>query len=713
MNKKYLITWATFLGATAVFFLINWLSSNAFIRIDLTKDRIYSLSAGTKEVLDHLDSPVTLRFYSSQNNESMPLPLKAYIKRTDELLSEFKANAHGQLMIEKIDTQPDSDEADTANLDGVQAQNLDTGEHFYAGLVAIRGKQKYTLSSLVMQRERLLEYDIVRAITRTAIVTKPKIGILSSLPVFGKPGSPALGILPTAKQIFVSELQQDFDVVKVSTNAKEIDDQLKVLLIIHPKDLSETTEFAIDQFVLRGGKVIALLDPYAYFDTSSNESESIADSKSSNLDHLTRAWGVNFQRDKTVADLQFMQAKNNPGLPNLPTVLYLNEAAFNSTDITTSELGQMLLVYSGAFTNYPIEDVKQTVLIHSSTYSDLIEKSSNLNKGEQLIQEIHPSGQTYALAIRVEGQFNTAFPNGPPLEKVLSIGEISSKRKSSISLKSDVEANSSEKIEIDQSEEKPKNKPKKSATESIPQQEHQADLEGMVSNKDSDASTNYKPKKKTKKAAPQSTENLQTLIPSEPSQTLKPFIRHAQANSSVVLIGDSDFINDDISFQTQEETNQWVVYPKNGNMAFLQALIDQYTGDASLASLRLRQSATQPFTVIQEIEANAQKAYIGRIKTLEEDLQEARQSIISLQKNKFGNDSAPPLDSNHQDEFNTLKQTATEKRIELKRLRKELKADSKVLQFRAKVINILFMPILLTLIALFLYLHRKNIHKLS
>lgn len=622
-NSKWL---AAALSVVAVL-LINWVSGLEFFRIDLTEGKVYTLSDGTKQILKNLDEPVTLRFYVSQGDDNMPLPLKGYARRVEDLLREFKAASKGKLVIEKLDPQPDSDAEDTASLDGVQPQSLNTGERFYFGLVVKRGEQKSAIPSIVMQRERLLEYDIVRAITRTAITKKTKIGVLSSIPVFGSPGMPMMGMPPSPKQVFISELERDFEVVRVSGSSTKIDDEVKVLLVIHPKGLSESTEFAIDQFILRGGKVIALLDSYAYFDLIPTPQGMQPGGSSSNLERLTKAWGVTFETEKMLADLQFMTGKGNRALP---TLLTLNETAYSPTDIATAQLGEVLLAFTGAFTSSLTPGLKQVDLIKSSGYSELVSKEIAMEKGEQLGTMIKPSGQSYPIAIRLEGQFKTAFPDGMP---------------------------------------------KSAANES-------ASKSPLVK---ADASK-----------GPASKE-VDVAVP------VSEVLTQSKENNAVILIADSDFINDNVAVQIQEVFGQRIVYPTNGNLAFLQSLVDQFAGDAALVSLRARQSTSYPFTVIREMETRAQQAYVGKIKALEENLQKTRESLAEIQKNKSPADSGAILNAEQLAQVENFKKTAAQTSQELKSLRKDLRADSEALQFWAKVLNIALIPLLVFLTGLGFY----------
>src|SRR6185437_2203109 len=176
----------------AVLVAFNLLTAPVHDRVDLTKDKAYTLSAGTKAILKKLDTPVKIRFYCTQAENATPYSvyLKSYAKKVEDLLQEYQQAAHGKLVIQKLDPQPDSDAEDSARLDGIEAQNLPDGERFYLGLAVSQLDAKQGIAFLSPDRERQLEYDISRAITRVVTPEKPIIGVMSPLPVFGAEANP-------------------------------------------------------------------------------------------------------------------------------------------------------------------------------------------------------------------------------------------------------------------------------------------------------------------------------------------------------------------------------------------------------------------------------------------------------------------------------------------------------------------------------------------
>ena len=197
-----------------------------------------------------------------------------------------------------------------------------------------------------------------------------------------------------------------------------------------------------------------------------------------------------------------------------------------------------------------------------------------------------------------------------------------------------------------------------------------------------------------------------------PPVVLAPHLAQGTGENSIVLIADTDFINDGAAVQIQEMLGQRIVYPINGNLGFVQALVDQYAGDAALVSLRTRQSATSPFTVIKEMEARAQQAYTSKIKDIQDSLQQTQEKLQALQKTAAPGAAAGAgaaiLTKEQQAEVDNFRKTAAEKRRELKEVRKDLRAESDALQFWVKVANIALIPALLVLLGIGLTIYRRR-----
>lgn len=392
-------------------------------RVDLTQEKAYTLSAGTRAILAKLDTPVKIRFYCTQSEQSTPetVFLKDYASRVDDLLAEFKQAGGGKIIVEKLNPLPDSDAEDKAKFDGIQQQMLSGGEPFYLGLAVNMLDEKQTVE-LPPNRERLMEYDIDRAIARVANPTKPVIGVMSALPIWGQPSNPMMmqmGQRGSEPWILLNELRADFDVKRVEPAAETISDDIKVLLVIHPKEISDKTQYALDQFVLRGGKLIAFLDAYSLVDSRSSNPMmgGMSMGSSSNLEKLLKAWGLTFD-SKVVADVNLlMELGGRGGEPTRqPTWLSLTKSEMDKDDITTSEIDNIWVPMSGAFSGTPAAGLKQTVLFKSTKESQLVEGMMASMGPDQVLKDFKSSDKEQVLALRLTGKFKTAFPDGAPGE---------------------------------------------------------------------------------------------------------------------------------------------------------------------------------------------------------------------------------------------------------------------------------------------------------
>ena len=290
---------AGFLVVLAIVIAANVIFSQIPLRKDLTEDQLYTLSDGTRDLVQHLEQPVVLKFFFNESDAQVPVMLKQFAQRVKDLLHEYERAGQGNIQLEFYDPQPDSDAEDWAQRYGLAGQSLGfMGPNLYIGLVAVMGEQEAVIPVIDPQAENLMEYNISRLIARVGKPQKPVVGVMSSLPVLGEPSMAFMGNPRSAAQPWVvfKELKQDYDLRPVETTAESIDPALETLILVHPKNLSEKTQYALDQFVLRGGRLIAFLDPLCIAEQEMQLSPQMqAGGPGSNLDKLLAAWHVNFR----------------------------------------------------------------------------------------------------------------------------------------------------------------------------------------------------------------------------------------------------------------------------------------------------------------------------------------------------------------------------------------------------------------------------------
>jgi ABC-type uncharacterized transport system involved in gliding motility auxiliary subunit len=390
-------------------------------RSDLTDNKLYTLSDGTKKILNKLDTDVVLRLYFSKDNAYVPVPLRTYAQEVQDLLDEYQQYSHGKVKVIKLDPKPDSDAEDSANLDGIEGQAVNLSDKVYLGIAISCLDAKTTISYLSPDRANLLEYDLSRAISSVANPKKAVIGIMSALPVTGREASPMMmqqRQQPSQPWIFLNELKESYVVRDIPLATDKIDDDVSVLVVVHPQGITADAQFAVDQFVLRGGKMVALLDPYSFVQAQTAGPYGGGAGFNSTLDKLLPAWGIDFSTTKMIADLTFAtQVQRENDVQSDPTILSITSEGINKEDALGAAVSDLLMPFTGAFTGKPKEGLKEDVLVKSSTQAGLVDVSL-MEAGPDAIRKGLKSDQTaYPIAIRLSGKFKTAFPDGKPETK--------------------------------------------------------------------------------------------------------------------------------------------------------------------------------------------------------------------------------------------------------------------------------------------------------
>jgi len=399
---------------------LNLLGNFSKFRWDLTENHLYTLSQGSQRIVQKLDTPVEIRFYYSKDNASTPVYLRTYAQEVEDLLSEFQQVSRGKIKIVKLDPKPDSDAEDSARLDGVEGQTVNLSDKVYLGLAVSCLDAKTAIPFLSPGRESLLEYDVSRAISSVANPKKAVIGVMSALPVLGRnnPMMMQRRQQGSAPWVFAQELKENYTVREVSLTADKIDDDISVLLVCYPKGITDSAQYAIDQFLLRGGKMVALLDPFSFVDFQMSGQAGMMGGEgfSASLDKLLKAWGINFTSNQVVADPAFatkIQREANV-VQSDPSVLSLTADAINRNDPLGAATNDVLLPFAGAFLGTPADGLKEEVLISSSEQSSLIDAMTVQMGSDAVRKALKPAHTRYPLAVRLTGKFKTAFANGKP-----------------------------------------------------------------------------------------------------------------------------------------------------------------------------------------------------------------------------------------------------------------------------------------------------------
>ena len=592
--------------------------ANLPLRCDMTAENLYTLSKGSKAVLGQLTEDVTLKYYVSSSSAEMPMALKTYAQQVGNLLKEYERAGGGRLVVEEYDPKPDSDAEEWAQRYGVEPQTGGNpfGQGIYFGVVAVCGDREETLGVLSPRTESTLEYDLTRLVTRVAWPERPVVGVMTSLPdVLGGQMNPMMmqmGQRPPQGWAAFSELAKDYDVRTVETDAEKIDDDVKTLVVVHPKNLSDKALYAIDQFVLRGGKLVACVDPFSIKDMQSSRSQQnpmmgqMGGDGPSTLGKLFDAWGVKFEEGKISCDLEAATKLNNGqgGVESNPAFLSLGTANMDKGDLIVADLTNVMFPFAGAFT-FEKKDMDisfEPVITTSKDNSCSTDKMAMQYGG---MKDMVPDGKERILAARLSGTFKTAFPKGPDGTNDVS----------------------------------------------------------------------------------------------------KAF---AEGKGNVLLFADSDFLADDFCVRMMRTPFGSIPQLINENLTLFSNAMEQFAGREELIGVRSRGASDRPFTVVNELEAEATKKWQAREAAFQEELQQTQQRLSALQKEKKGGERFI-LSKEQQDEIVKLRKSQAETRKQLKNVRKELTADIDSLGLRLKIINIALVPVLVVLFGLLRgYLRRKR-----
>jgi ABC-type uncharacterized transport system involved in gliding motility auxiliary subunit len=403
--------------------LANWLVSLTPLGnrgADFTEKKIHTLSDGTRSILTELDTPVVIRYYASRNSDYMPEDMKIHMRRVDDLLKEYASlAAEGRLRIENLDPQPDTDAEDSANLDGIRGQRIDD-QNLYFGLAVSCLDQTREIPFLDPRDETMLEYHLSKAIAEVSTPVKPKIGLMSGIDMKGAPAMMP-GQPPTRPWVIYQQLKQTYDLVDVPMEKPELDPKdIKVLLLFHPAGITPEAEFAIDQYLLSGGTVVACLDAFsvaAQMTGGGNPMMGMPGTPtSSNLPTLLKAWGMSFESNQVLADPSYATqlGGNRLGL----AVLTLPNGAMPQKDsVITRDLESVTLFLPGAFTRVSDGGVNSSSLIRSTAGAGFVDSMRASQLDPALNRSFRASGTAYDLVSHLTGTFQTAFPEGDPAKQ--------------------------------------------------------------------------------------------------------------------------------------------------------------------------------------------------------------------------------------------------------------------------------------------------------
>jgi ABC-type uncharacterized transport system involved in gliding motility auxiliary subunit len=406
------------------------------LRVDITEQRIYSLSDGTKAILAGLNQPVTVKlFYTKTAAMKAPDQIRFYNNYytfVRALLAEYAAQSHGKLKLEVIDPRPFSEEELAASRYGLRRFPITQEENFFFGLVV---QTEFGVTRIIdfftPDRQQFVEYDISYLIDTAVTRQKKRLGVLSTLPVMGDSGYMAQmmqmqGQQPKQKWGIVSHLEQKYEVVSIPSDADAIE-EVDLLLAIHPKELSERTQFAIDQFVLRGGRAVFAIDPHCVIDMPDPMSrmQGIDRSAASNLPRLLKAWGLEMPENTFAGDREL--AVEGSTAPNrrpekILAILRLQGAkgCFNKESVVSANLNEVTVMFPGvlnvAEASGAAAGLEYVPLMSTTDKGNTWRVNSSyelmMPDYAEFMRRFIDGSTPVTMGYRVSGRFKSAFPDG-------------------------------------------------------------------------------------------------------------------------------------------------------------------------------------------------------------------------------------------------------------------------------------------------------------
>lgn len=646
-------------GSVLVLFaLVNFLVAPiSGTRIDLTEERLHTLSDGTRSMLGDLKNQVNLNFYFSKDLSSAAPAFGNYAKRVRDMLNEMKLAGGGKIVIKEQDPIAFSEIEDEAVEVGLQGAPLDqSGDQAYFGLQVKSGEESSVIPFFQSQREKFLEYDLARMIHAVANPKKKIIAIYTGRPLFGDMRRMMAG-LPTEAYQIVPELRKRFEVNHMFSLRDLPFEKPDVLMVVHPLKLETDEKYELDQFLLRGGKAIFILDPFneTAAGTSIPQGQKPPLNSVVNVQEFLGRWGITIS-DKFIAADRSIARMVNAGTATriLPapfvTWLAVPASLMSRDDPVTSELRLLNLQSAGIIDVTKTPGIAVEPLIRTTKDSQEIDVKTHKGRVdvESMAATFKPSGKEYILAARISGEFASIFPDGPP-----KIAE--------------------SKVEKDTVEDTSK------------------PLDGS---EDAD---------KAKKAAEEKKQrDREKQLASHLKISKKPF--------NVLLISDADFLENHFWVQVRQFLGQNVLVPTSNNADFVINAVDHFTGNADLISLRSRGTTRRPFSKVNEIRREAEIKYRKAEQNLANKLKVTEKKLGELRDKQDEKTKADDADRKKTIEIE-IKEALDEliaTRQELRNVRLKLNEDIDRLETWIRFANIGFMPILVGAFAVGLGIYRTQ-----
>ena len=652
MTKIKFLFSATGLLTVAVALLVSvgLISALPSIRIDLTEDDLFSLADGTRNIVYGLEEPIELLFFYSESATEDQPQIRSYGTRVQELLREIVIASGGNLVLSIVDPEPFSEEEDLATQYGVQPVPVTQGgQGIYFGLVAVELDNEKdpalrvseTMPLIRPDQEQFLEYEFMQLVTRVANPDLKVVGLLTTLDIDG--GFDPMTGQATQQWMITDYIRQLYDLRRIETDTEIIEEDVDILMIVHPEGLSEQTLYAIDQHVMRGGETFVFLDPTADSMVSRSERGSmIPAGMRSDLPGLLEAWGVDYASDKVLTDntlaLRVQMGQGSRPVAHIG-MIGANRTALAGDDIITRRLENLnlssvgaLAPRDGATTRFEplIQSSSDAMLMNASLLEDVLDPSV-------LFDEFVSANERYTIAARVSGVISSAFPEGRPVSQ-------------------DAAADTSEE-----------------ETEADDDDSGEARIEKASSDSD----------------------------------TIEAHLSQTSGETNILLFADTDVLTDRLWVQVAQFMGQRIPQPYANNGDFVINALDNLSGGADLVSIRSRGRYSRPFERVVKLQREADDRLRTEEAALLERLAETEEQLAALNTDE-GGQLLGQLTPEIQTEIDRFNAELLDTRRSLRDVQFQLTADIEALGSNLKWFNTAAIPMLLTVIALFMSLTRAR-----
>jgi len=582
---------------------------------DLTEEKLYTLSDGTKAILDKLDDKIKMKFFYSKKAAAEIPFLNQYADRVIELLRQYQASSGGKITVELLEPRPDTEEEEWAINYGLRSVSRFGAEDIYIGLVIVNevgDEESIPFLSPDPEKERFLEYDITRLITSISGSDKKTIGIMSGLNILGAEPNPMphMGGAPEDEPwAFVSEIKKQYNVKKIETTAKKIEG-VDLLMVVHPKNLSDETQYAIDQYVLSGGRAIVLVDPLS---VEEQQESPIRDFNAqfqatydSDLPKLFKAWGVEMPKGKVTADLDLpTQLRMGSQVVRHPTYISLGKEQCNQDEIASADLESLIVANAGHINILEGEDYKglvRTPLIQTSSRAGEVD-AMMVKMGmdpDSMARDLKETGKPLNLAVKISGKFKTAFPGGKPAGK------------------------------------------------------DETEASGEEASKG---------------------------------------LAESSVETAVIVVSDVDMLSDHLSVRKQNLFGQTLIMVVNDNLSFMTNSAEVLMGGYELASLRTRGKSSRPFTLVDQMEKEADAEWKDIEQKLVEKEKQTREQLNELERGKDSEERAV-LSKSQIEKIQEYRKALADSKKKVREVSLQKRQAIESLGTKVKMINILAMPAL-------------------